>query len=39
LIPQNPFRGFVCFRCQVRGDAIAFVQELEELSFETLYTG
>jgi DNA primase len=24
---------FVCFRCQVRGDAIAFVQRLEQLSF------
>jgi DNA primase len=24
---------FVCFRCQVRGDAIAFVQQIEQLSF------
>jgi DNA primase len=24
---------FVCFRCQVRGDAIAFVQHIEQLSF------
>jgi DNA primase len=24
---------FVCFRCHVRGDAIAFVQQLEQLSF------
>lgn len=24
---------FVCFRCQVRGDAIAFVQQIEQLGF------
>jgi DNA primase len=24
---------FVCFRCQVHGDAIAFVQQIEQLSF------
>jgi DNA primase len=24
---------FVCFRCQVRGDAIAFVQQIEHVSF------
>jgi DNA primase len=24
---------FVCFRCQVRGDAIAFVQQIEQVSF------
>ncbi len=24
---------FVCFRCQVRGDAISFVQQIEQLSF------
>src|SRR5439155_21408302 len=24
---------FVCFRCQVRGDAITFVQQIEQLSF------
>ena len=24
---------FVCFRCQVRGDAIAFIQQIEQLSF------
>jgi DNA primase len=24
---------FVCFRCQARGDAIAFIQQIEQLSF------
>jgi DNA primase len=33
LVVYTRSARFVCFRCQIRGDAIAFVQQVEQLSF------